>query len=410
MSASGRRAPKLLLVSYHAPQADLPPARRLRAIAQELRERGAHVDILTTAFFGRNGSEAVATADLRTLIARKRRHPVGSEPVNEFSRGRLSRLVPPDVTSATWLPTALPRALTLHRRQRYDAVFTTSPPESPHFIGAALAARGARWIADLRDGWTFEPPVARSYWPGLEEGLERALLGRADALVAATEPIADDLRLRIPGPRVLHLANVLDPEAQVVDPPVTLAEDRFSLVYTGTGAADGKDMRPSLRALALLLRRRPELRDRLEVVFAGSFSPAELAAMRVPELEGVVQFVGRLPHAQALGLQRKANGLLLVLSSGAVGVTTGKVFEYLAAVKPILVVGEGAGAVLVAASGPHTVAPDDAPDRLAQDLERYVDRWLAGEDFEPRPDFDPQHYSPARSAEALLALLHELEQ
>jgi glycosyltransferase involved in cell wall biosynthesis len=402
--SSGRR---LLVVSYHAPGTELPPARRVAAIAAELEARGVEVDVLTTAYFGRNGSSAVAAPDLRTLLARSRTHPVGDAPAPAFRRGRLSRVVPPDVTAATWLPAALPRALALQRRHRYVAVLTTSPPESAHLVGAALRARGARWIADLRDGWTFESPVARSYWHGFEERLERRVLGRADALVAATEPIAADLRERIPGAHVVHLENVFDPATPAEEPPLKLDPSRFSLVYTGTGAADGKDPRPFLDALARLLARRPELADRIEVVFAGSFQPEELAAIAATQLRGTARFAGRLPYPQALGLQRAADGLLLVLPPGTIGVTTGKVFEYLAARKPILTVGSGAGADLVSSAGPHSVA--SAPERLADDVEAYFDRWLGGAAFEPVPGFDPGRFSPAHSAEELLDLLERLD-
>ena len=69
----------------------------------------------------------------------------------------------PDLAVGTWLPFALPRALSLARKGDFDVVLTTSPPQSAHLVGLALARRGLPWIAELRDGWTFEPP--RAPWP-----------------------------------------------------------------------------------------------------------------------------------------------------------------------------------------------------------------------------------------------------
>ena len=61
------------------------------------------------------------------------------------------RLLLPDA-SVTWNLTAIPAAIRIARREEIDAVITTSPPPSVHFVGAALQrATGARWIADLRD-------------------------------------------------------------------------------------------------------------------------------------------------------------------------------------------------------------------------------------------------------------------
>src|SRR5205823_1459024 len=129
------------------------------------------------------------------------------------------------------------------------------------------------------------------YWGGVERRLEEGVLGRADALVAATKPMADDLRRRLPGSRVVHLGNVFDPETPAEEPPVELEPSRFSLIYTGTGGADGKDPRPFLQALGLLLERRDGLADRLEVLFAGSFLAEELEAMRAAPVGAVVRFV-----------------------------------------------------------------------------------------------------------------------
>ena len=61
------------------------------------------------------------------------------------------RLLVPDA-SVTWNLTAIPAAIRIVRREGIDAVITTSPPGSIHFVGAAVKqATGARWLADLRD-------------------------------------------------------------------------------------------------------------------------------------------------------------------------------------------------------------------------------------------------------------------
>src|SRR6188508_3669396 len=67
------------------------------------------------------------------------------------------RLLVPDA-SVTWNLTAIPAAIRLARRERIDAVLTTSPPGSVHFVGAAVQkATGARWLADLRDSIVAHP-------------------------------------------------------------------------------------------------------------------------------------------------------------------------------------------------------------------------------------------------------------
>ncbi len=99
-----------------------------------------------------------------------------------------------------WAPYAYLKALRLNARERFDCVITSSPPESVHFVGRALRRRGVPWVADLRDGWTFEP-IRPGFPTGLQrrydERLERRWLGDADAVVAVSRPAADDLRDRL---------------------------------------------------------------------------------------------------------------------------------------------------------------------------------------------------------------------
>ncbi len=87
---------------------------------------------------------------------------------------RLASVVVPDLSLGTWLPFALPAARRLARERHFDCVLTTSPPPSTHLVGLVLRRRGTPWIAELRDGWTFEPP--HPAWPlRLQHSADRAL-------------------------------------------------------------------------------------------------------------------------------------------------------------------------------------------------------------------------------------------
>ena len=86
-----------------------------------------------------------------------------------------------------------------------DLVLTSSPQESSHWIGWQLKKRfGCRWMADFRDGWTFEPhrpdaaaaAAAHDRAPHGATGLEHA-----DWITAATRPIAEDFQRRFPSRR-----------------------------------------------------------------------------------------------------------------------------------------------------------------------------------------------------------------
>ena len=84
-----------------------------------------------------------------------------------------------------------------------------------------------------------------------------------------------------------------------------------------------------------------ELAGKLEVVFAGSVTEEERALLGAPDLVELVRFVGWVERPRALALQRAADTLLVVTEgAGRRSVATGKLYEYLAASRPILVLGD----------------------------------------------------------------------
>ena len=219
------------------------------------------------------------------------------------------------------------------------------------------------------------------------------MLSRADAVTAVTAPLAEYLRARNGDQRVVHLTNGFDPalDKAASDEHATLDSRRFSLVYTGTGGLDGKDPRPFLQALQIVLAEQPALSDQLEVVFAGDFTDAEVAAMKAAPLRGVVRTLGHVPHLRSLGLQRAAEGLLLITSVRKRHVATVKVYEYLAARKPILGLADGnAAATLLAGAGPHVLAAPEDESQIVGALRTYLNRWVVRRElFESDLDLEP---------------------
>jgi glycosyltransferase involved in cell wall biosynthesis len=377
----------ILFVAYFYPPCADVGAHRPAAMVKYLRRLGHRVTVLTTAAYGRDaGDGIVRTADLQ--LARARMH--GKDRVQSMYDSDtysarphpLSYVVVPEPLLLAWVPFALPRALRLHRAQRFDAVITSSPPESAHVVGRALARRGAAWVADVRDAWGFEPlrprfPTAAQR--ALDERLERRFLRAADVVTSVSRPAADDLRARV-GANVELVPNGWDPE---LAPPVDGTEEReaagmldperTSLVYTGRFGSYGRDPRPLIEALRRFAESEPELARRLELVFAGPHTDAELELLRTDVAPAKITLLGSLPRAQALALQRAAGALLLIASPSRSQLANLKLFEYLAAARPILALAAGTEAGrIVAETGGQTVRSDD-PQAIAGALRRLLE-------------------------------------
>ena len=378
----------ILIVAQHAPPSQLVGARRPGALGKELARRGHRVAILTSLASGHgplDSAAAIRTRDLLSTRLNWRRASFeamrGARPGQYREASPLERLAVPDLSLETWLPFVLPRALRVAAELPVDCIVTTGPPQSAHLVGLALRRRGIPWVADLRDGWTFDPP--RAPWPHaalarLDALLERRVLAAADGVVAVTEPIARDLRERL-GIDAAVITNGFDPdETPAGDGGSLLSAERFSLVHTGRLIGSGDSVRTLLEGALELRRRRREDDRQPEVVLAGPHSEAQDQLLADPRYSEVARAVGMLDRSVALGLQRAADALI-VLAAGmpgrpATSVATGKLFEYLAAERPVLVLGEHTEAArIVARVGAGTAAAESDPDSVADALERLLD-------------------------------------
>jgi glycosyltransferase involved in cell wall biosynthesis len=365
----------LLLVAYFYPPCRDTGAHRPAAMAKWLRRLGHRVTVLTTSAYGAvDDEEGVSrTADLQRLRAGLTGHDrVDALFDSDTYSGRphlLSRAIVPEPLLAAWVPFAHTRAVRLNHRERFDCVITSSPPESAHLIGRALQRRGVPWVADLRDGWTFEP--IRPRFPTaaqrrLDRHLERRWLAAADAVVCVSRPVAEDLRKRL-GIESHLVPNGWDPDlVESSDPPDDVRRlidpGRVSLVYTGRFGSYGRDPAPLVNALSELAADDPAAAERLELVVAGPLTNAEAELLETPVHPARIVVAGSLSRDRALALQRAADALLLLASPQRSQLLNFKLFEYLAAERPILALAAGTEAGRVVAElGGEVVPADDVP-------------------------------------------------
>jgi glycosyltransferase involved in cell wall biosynthesis len=316
--------------------------------------------------------------------------PTGKRPADELhgteglerlaAQARLfgRRLLVPD-ENVGWNLTAIPAAARIVTREEIDAVVTTSPPNSIHLIGAAVKRlTGVRWVADLRDSIGAHPhrrtdSLAVRTKEKTAEGIARLVAHSADGIVAAAEAIADEVRALEPAARVTTIPNGCD-----FDDFAGLEYrrgDRFTITHAGSFFGL-RDPRPFLQAL---------VDSGLDVVarFVGDFRPADRDFALGLGLGDRLELVPYTSHRRALELQRSSDALLLLIPEAdgrGRGVLSGKVFEYLAAERPILAVvpPDGAAAGLIREAGTGVVAGPEDVGAIRAALAGLHERWQAG--------------------------------
>jgi glycosyltransferase involved in cell wall biosynthesis len=289
------------------------------------------------------------------------------------------RLLLPD-ENVTWNATAIPKAISIVRSEGIDVVLTTSPPASVHLIGAAVKrATGVKWVADLRDSIVLHAHrsadgIGARAKQKARAGVAHLVARRADAIVTAAESITSEMRGLSPVGRLVTITNGCD-----FDDFVGLEHvhgDRFSITHAGSFFGK-RDPKPFLRALAA-----SGLED-VTVRFLGDFRPADREVVTELGLDDRVELVPHVPRRESLRLQRESDVLLLLIPEAGGrgrGVLSGKVFEYIAAERPILAVvpTDGAAAQLVRDANVGIVAAPEDVDAIRDALVDLHARWRAG--------------------------------
>ena len=404
---------KVLLVTMYFPPAGGAGVHRPLKLARHLSELGLDVHVLAPDDPKWVHTDASLRVPEGVTVHRARNHgPRARLRADElFRAGPLERVgtralvtfrrvLVPDA-SVIWSLNAARTARRLVRRHGIDVVLTTSPPISVHLVGLAGKRVGARWVADLRD--SFLTPDRRRHVRG-ERQLQRLVARRADAIVTATRGIADEMRaLGSAGPVEL-IENACDFED--FEGLVYRRGERFRLTHTGSFVGR-RDARPFFEALA-------RTNGSTVARFVGGLRASDEPFIRSLDLGERLEVVPFQPHSRTLELQRDSDALLLLLAeSGAAGrkILSAKLFEYLAAGRPILAVvppsGEAAEVIREANAG-VVVAPDDV-EGIAAALEELERRWREGE-LEP-VELSPElreRLSRRERAERLVELLRRV--
>ena len=303
----------------------------------------------------------------------------GLERLSTQARSLSRRVLVPD-ENVTWNLTAIPAAVRIARAEGIDVVITTSPPNSVHLIGAAVKrTTGARWVADLRDSIVGHPhrrveSAAVRAKEKVSASVARLVARQADAIVAASAAIADEALTLDPAGVVTTILNGADFDdfAGLEYRPGA----RFRITHTGSFFGK-RDPRPFLTALT------ESGLDDVVARFVGDFRVADREWTEKLGLGERLELHPYVARRDALALQRDSEALLLLIPDAGgrgQGVLSGKVFEYLAAERPILaaVPPDGAAAELIRETGAGVVAAPDDVDALKDALASLHERWRAG--------------------------------
>jgi len=227
----------------------------------------------------------------------------------------------------SWVRRACVIAAGLMSGRDDNVLISSFPPVAAHKVPLALRKEGLPfvWIADMRDlmcGNSFHPFYMEKWLCRMQT----IILEHADVILSVSSPIIEKLKKCSPGIKIYEIRNGYD----FIPGSSVSYNNIFTITYTGSFYGKYK---PDVffHALSNLIRD-GSLQD-VRVRFIGVknvfFIPAGLRKY--------VQLKGKISTNEAVEEMKKADALLLVLPENCYkGVYTGKLFEYLACMKPII--------------------------------------------------------------------------
>lgn len=246
-------------------------------------------------------------------------------------------------TERLWRGPAMREARALMEREHMDAVLSIWPI-STHFVAKKVKEEfSIPWVADFPDPWSENHDYAYGKirkW--FDRRIELDTVCASDALTAASPSYAKKQNILHKRP-VVSIPNGFDTELLAAKrPPLTRT---FSITYAGTIYKASQDPTRILRALGNLVRKGIIMKSDAEIRFYGTSQAWIDEAIRENGLSEIAKQFGPLPKDEVFAKECESQLLLLLgwEKKGELGVYPMKLFEYLAAERPIMVTGGAVG-------------------------------------------------------------------
>jgi glycosyltransferase involved in cell wall biosynthesis len=375
----------LLIVSYHIAPSPAVGAKRFSFLAREFAALGYDVHVIANELDDSPHGPPDASLPDSAPVHRVR------APLELPLRGRgflsrklnslAHRLLAPLGVEYFWAGAAARKALEVARGLAPGVVIATSPPHAALIAGARVArALGWPLIVDYRDPWSgYDWPAWRksSLANSLARRVEAPIVSASAARVLNTPAMRVEFEKHFPfAPveRTFVIPNGFDP-VPAAPPPSTTGP--INLVHAGE-IFTGRSLVPVLHAAQRLSVKFPA--RQIVVTTYGALPAPELARIEAAGLTSFVEVRPRIPFRELFAALQSAHALLAVVGDHMLYSTPYKVYDYMAAGRPILGLAPRGASLfeLLSESGAGVCVEPGDVDAIERALERMLSVGDAG--------------------------------
>lgn len=239
-----------------------------------------------------------------------------------------------------WVKPSVAFLQDLIENEGIETIITTGPPHSVHLIGYHLKRlKKVNWITDFRDPWTsigyHKKLKLTKYAQRRHKKLEKLVLINADKIVVTSKTTKMEFEAITKQP-IRTITNGFDTD----NDKAVILDEKFTISHIGSLLTE-RNPTNLWKVLAELVVENEAFSKALQLQFVGVLSDSIVTTLKEYGLERFTRVIGYVSHEEAIQYQQKSQVLLLaeIDAEETKGIIPGKLFEYMAAKRPIIGVG-----------------------------------------------------------------------
>lgn len=341
-----------LLIHYYFPPIHSIGVLRNFYLAQAFQKRINTIKVLTTSnrnVLPQNNMKGLAEFDVTELLTRdyrsKRSKTHFEEAQKEKWTIKLARKLIDSYPFNVWIGEGgssyirdgIKHGTEFLKRNPEAMIYTSFRPYADLYIGSKLksAFPNARWVVDFRD-LHVDPMYKNVFLPAYQRSRDKKLLRSADLITTVSNGLANELNK--------SLSKVESVYNGIITRPSNVEKfEKFTISYTGSLFGESRNPKGFLKWIQTQIERQIISKNDLSIKYAGKDGNKFSEYIKETNLQGVFENLGMLTHNKAKLLQQQShiNLLLTSVTKNHKGVLTGKLFEYIGSLTPIVAVISG---------------------------------------------------------------------